>query len=250
MNETIWLNDQWGFTENYSEAFAAGEACDTVEVRLPHTVKETPFHYFDDRIYQMVCGYRRLLFAPESWRGRHVLLNIGAAGHSAEVYVNGRKAAEHGCGYTAFCVDLSGFLEYGEKNLLVIRVDSREQQNIPPFGFVIDYMTYGGLYREVSLEIKEENYLEDVFECLKDAGVTCITYMPTRNTPAQLERLRPRRPRCAEVWRAARRLVATDAAGVLARLERRPAAHRLHHASFLVQQDEIDRHARGRFKEH
>ncbi len=163
MNETIWLNDQWGFTENYSEAFAAGEACDTVEVRLPHTVKETPFHYFDDRIYQMVCGYRRLLFAPESWRGRHVLLNIGAAGHSAEVYVNGRKAAEHGCGYTAFCVDLSGFLEYGEKNLLVIRVDSREQQNIPPFGFVIDYMTYGGLYREVSLEIKEENYLEDVF---------------------------------------------------------------------------------------
>ena len=163
MNETIWLNDQWEFTENYSEAFAAGEACDTVEVRLPHTVKETPFHYFDDRIYQMVCGYRRLLFAPESWRGRHVLLNIGAAGHSAEVYVNGRKAAEHGCGYTAFCVDLSEFLKYGEKNLLVIRVDSREQQNIPPFGFVIDYMTYGGLYREVSLEIKEENYLEDVF---------------------------------------------------------------------------------------
>ena len=36
----------------------------------------------------------------------------------------------------------------------------------------------------------EDDYLEDVFECLKDAGVTCITYMPTRNTPAQLERLR------------------------------------------------------------
>ncbi len=36
----------------------------------------------------------------------------------------------------------------------------------------------------------EDDYLEDVFECLKDAGVSCITYMPTRNTPQQLERLR------------------------------------------------------------
>ena len=36
----------------------------------------------------------------------------------------------------------------------------------------------------------EDDYLEDVFECLKDAGVKCVTYMPTRNTPQQLERLR------------------------------------------------------------
>ena len=36
----------------------------------------------------------------------------------------------------------------------------------------------------------EDDYLEDVFECLKEEGVTSVTYMPTRNTPAQLERLR------------------------------------------------------------
>ena len=36
----------------------------------------------------------------------------------------------------------------------------------------------------------EDDYLEDVFECLKEEGVTAVTYMPTRNTPAQLERLR------------------------------------------------------------
>ena len=36
----------------------------------------------------------------------------------------------------------------------------------------------------------EDDYLEEVFECLKTAGVKCVTYMPTRNTPAQLERLR------------------------------------------------------------
>lgn len=36
----------------------------------------------------------------------------------------------------------------------------------------------------------EDDYLEDLFECLKEEGVKAITYMPTRNTPAQLERLR------------------------------------------------------------
>ena len=36
----------------------------------------------------------------------------------------------------------------------------------------------------------EDDYLEDVFECLKEEGVTAVTYMPTRNTPQQLERLR------------------------------------------------------------
>ena len=36
----------------------------------------------------------------------------------------------------------------------------------------------------------EDDYLDDVFECLKEEGVKTVTYMPTRNTPAQLERLR------------------------------------------------------------
>ena len=36
----------------------------------------------------------------------------------------------------------------------------------------------------------EDDYLDDVFECLKEEGVTAVTYMPTRNSQAQLERLR------------------------------------------------------------
>ena len=36
----------------------------------------------------------------------------------------------------------------------------------------------------------EDDYLDDVFECLKEEGVKAVTYMPTRNTGAQLERLR------------------------------------------------------------
>ncbi|MBQ3556270.1 MAG: PHP domain-containing protein [Oscillospiraceae bacterium] len=36
----------------------------------------------------------------------------------------------------------------------------------------------------------EDDYLEDVFLCLQEEGVKAVTYMPTRNTPEQLERLR------------------------------------------------------------
>ncbi len=36
----------------------------------------------------------------------------------------------------------------------------------------------------------EDAYLEDVFRCLKEAGVPAVTYMPTRNTRAQITRLR------------------------------------------------------------
>ncbi len=36
----------------------------------------------------------------------------------------------------------------------------------------------------------EDDYLDDVFKCLKEEGVRAVTYMPTRNTPEQLTRLR------------------------------------------------------------
>ena len=36
----------------------------------------------------------------------------------------------------------------------------------------------------------EDDYLDELFECLKEEGVKAVTYMPTRNTPAQLQRLR------------------------------------------------------------
>ena len=36
----------------------------------------------------------------------------------------------------------------------------------------------------------EDDYIEEVFDCLKDAGVKAVTYMPTRNSMEQLTKLR------------------------------------------------------------
>ena len=160
----IPLNRHWTFTASCSDAFLAGEHVpDEREAELPHTCAETPYDYFDEGIYQMVCGYRRKLEIPEAWSGKRIFLHIGAAAHSAEVFINGKKLAEHHCGYTAFSVELTDALIPGSDASLVIRVDSRESQDIPPFGYVIDYMTYGGLYREAWLEVHEQSFIEDVF---------------------------------------------------------------------------------------
>lgn len=165
MPDKIYLNDGWKFTEEFSEQLLSWEyEYEKLKtVRLPHTVKETPLHYFDEHVYQMVSGYRKIVEVPADWKGKHILLTIDGAAHESEVYWNGQKIGEHHCGYTTFTIDISDVAIYGDKNVLVIKVDSREDRNIPPFGFVIDYMTYGGLYREVWLEAKNDTYLEDVF---------------------------------------------------------------------------------------
>ncbi len=165
MTKRIDLNRDWKFTENYDD-FSAAET-----VSLPHTCRETPYDYFDESIYQMVCGYRRTLHIPEEWSGKRVFLCAGAAGHSAEVFVDGVKLGEHHCGYTAFRVELTQALTPGRDAELSIKVDTRETLDQPPFGYVIDYMTYGGLYREVWLEVTEQTYLEDVFVRPATSGV-------------------------------------------------------------------------------
>lgn len=165
MTHRFYLNDDWLFTEQFEDSLAAPEYPENTlqPVRLPHTCKETPFHYFDESLYQMVSGYRRHLLIPKDWQGKQILLTFEGAAHDSTVFCNGKKVGEHHCGYTAFTVDLTDNVLYGQDNLLCVRLDSRENLNVPPFGYVIDYMTYGGIYRDVRLEVKEKVSLSDIF---------------------------------------------------------------------------------------
>ena len=158
-------NDGWLFCPTFDPALVRPE-CTGLElesVRIPHTVKALPYNYCNENDHQRLCGYRREFFAPAEWAGRTVLLTFGAIAHDATVFCNGRRLFHHGCGYTAFTVDLTSALHPGKKNVVAVRCDSREDLNIPPFGGSIDYLTYGGIYRAVSLDIKEPAYLRDVF---------------------------------------------------------------------------------------
>lgn len=154
---TISFNNDWLFTDNFEAGFENAEP-----VRLPHTACEIPYNYIDCNDYQMLCGYKKSFFAPDDWCGKRILLRLDGAAHVATVYCNGHEAAHHACGYTAFTADLTDYIKLGEQNTVTVRLDTRESLNIPPFGFVIDYLCYGGLYREAFLEVRNNCYIKAV----------------------------------------------------------------------------------------
>lgn len=161
----IYLNEGWKFTEEYSDDLLLCGIHDSglKDVRLPHTCKELPYNYFDENDYQMISGYRRIIHVPEEWAGKRVLFTCEGAGHKTVMYINGQEVHTHNCGYTAFTVDITKYMLIGQDNVVVLKVDSRETLNVPPFGFVIDYMTFGGVYREVYLDVVENTYIVDAF---------------------------------------------------------------------------------------
>ena len=169
------LCNGWEFTENWTESFAAGEGA-FAQVRLPHTVKEVPLHHVDHESYQMICGYRRNLNVTEEMKNKRLFLQFDGAGHIATVYVNGRELATHRCGYTAFRVEVTEVVQPGD-NLVAVKLDTTENGSVPPFGFVIDYLCYGGLYREVWLDVKEKSYIEDLYITTPD--LTTLKIRPT-----------------------------------------------------------------------
>ena len=161
------LCNGWEFTPTFTEEFlqggGAGEA-----VRLPHTVAQLPLHYADHNAYQMICGYRKTLPVGEELRGKRLFLQFDGAAHIATVYVNGVQVGHHRTGYTAFRVEITDVVTYGADNQICVKLDTTENPEVPPFGFVIDYLTYGGLYREVWLDVREASFVEDVFVTTPD----------------------------------------------------------------------------------
>ena len=177
MGKKIFLNRDWKFWEKFQDDMIRkkmeGGAC----VSIPHTCRETPFHYFDESTYQMISAYQRVFIPEDSWSNHVVLLTFEGVAHEADVYLNGEHVGASHTGYTAFTIDISRYLKYGEENLLTVKVNSNEDINQPPFGFVVDYMTYGGIYRDVYFTIENSVYIEDIFyqpsmESVRTAGLT------------------------------------------------------------------------------
>lgn len=176
MKHIPW-NDGWYSTPHYEPRLAALEAPEEglAAVRLPHTVTMLPFNEFSEQMYQTVSGYLRFFTPPEEWRGKRVRAVFEGAAHFAKVYLNGALLAQHGCGYTAFTAELTDHLRWGEPNNLTVELDSRETLDVPPFGNVIDYLTYGGLYREVYLEVGGPAFIDDL--CVRadmDGSLRCL----------------------------------------------------------------------------
>lgn len=168
-----YINNSWQYTEKFDKQILSSKKTDIklklAQVDIPHTVAETPLNYFDESVYQKVSGYRKTFKTMASWKNRRVFITFEGAAHEATVYLNGKLLGTHSCGYTAFTFEMTDFLlPAGKENVLAVKLDSRETLDVPPFGFVIDYMTYGGIYRDVYIEDKSDVFIDDVFVTTKE----------------------------------------------------------------------------------
>lgn len=141
------------------------------EVTIPHTNKQLPWHGFDDQEYEFISAYRRRFRLPPGVRGRRVFVDFGGVMTAATVFINGHNLGEYRGGFNTFSFELTRYLDWNNQNILAVKVDSTERQDIPPFfkndrppfNGEIDYMTFGGIYREVSLRVVAPLFIENVF---------------------------------------------------------------------------------------
>ena len=168
------LNNNWEYIDQWSDTFIRDGAADNV-VRIPHTVQELPLHYANSDSYQKVVGYRKKLTFDSSLKDRRHFIRFDGSAHETTVYFNGKELYVHSCGYTAFIVELTDYILFEQENILTVKVDSRESLNTPPFGFVIDYLTYGGIYRNVWLYDKPTYFIKDVFVQTKTLDTVSVS---------------------------------------------------------------------------
>ncbi len=136
-------------------------------VTLPHANVVLPHHNFDNAEYQFISTYRRRFTPPELEPGQRLFVDFEGAMIASTVALNGVRLGEYRGGFTPFSFDLTDQLVPGE-NLLTVHLDSRERTDIPPYGFVVDYLTFGGIYREVALRVVDACHIEDVFVQTRD----------------------------------------------------------------------------------
>ena len=138
------------------------------QVVIPHTNVPLPWHGFDEKTYEFVSLYRRRFKLPPEARGKHVFVDFEGVMTASTVWINGTRLGEYKGGYTPFSFELTPHLDFDGENVLAVDVDSTERPDIPPFGYEIDYLTFGGIYREVSLRVVPATFIENIFVRPKD----------------------------------------------------------------------------------
>lgn len=145
---------------------------DFESITIPHSNKIFPWHNFHDEEYQFISTYRKRFTLPEARQGRRIYLDFEGVMTATTVTINGHTFEEHKGGFTPFSYDITDYLNEDGENLLEVSVDSRERGDIPPHGGQVDYLVFGGIYRDVNLRYVEPVHITNVrvqtFDVLTD----------------------------------------------------------------------------------
>ncbi len=155
------INFDWLYSTDFKEAYKTSLIQGGTKVDIPHTNIELPVNCINEKQYQFTSTYQKVLHFDKSQLEKRIFFYFEGCAHWSEVYLNGSLLGIHKCGYTPFEFEATGAKD-GE-NLLTVVVNSSEELNTPPFGKVIDFLTFGGMYREAEIRFKTKNYIQDVY---------------------------------------------------------------------------------------
>ena len=126
-----------------------------------------------EHYYRGLGGYRKRFALLESACGKRIFVEFGAANTVAEVYVHGNFAGRHEGGYSAFRLDITGFVHASGENLICVKVNNAPTDYIPPITDQGDFTKMGGLYRNVRLIVVPDLHID-----LMDYGSSGVYVTP------------------------------------------------------------------------
>jgi beta-galactosidase len=141
-------------------------------VSLPHSEQ-----VFDAKLSgfkeggRSVGWYRRALDIPDQWLGRKkVFLEFRGVMQTTRLWVNGKHAGAYAVsGFDSFDFDITDYVKQG-RNMIAVEVDDRVNRDTPPDGRTMDYILFGGIYRDVFLHATDLMHLTFPWEG-RQAGV-------------------------------------------------------------------------------
>ena len=156
------LNFGWSFIDDYKEDYLEKLPENKTTIDIPHSAIKVPYNYFNELDYQHLFTYEKIFDLEEQLHNRIHILHFAGLMVKAHVYLNGVDLGIHYSGYVPIDIDVTSAIKQKNNRLLVI-VDGSEDENCPPFGYAVDYLTFAGIYREVEIISHLNTYIRDIY---------------------------------------------------------------------------------------
>ena len=125
------------------------------DVTIPHTWNAIDMQNDKNYFYAGEAFYKKTYRPDASMKDKRIFLNFEGVASVAELYVNGTFAGNHKGGYSAFTIEISKLLKFGEDNEILLKVDNSSRPDVVPINHTL-FGVYGGMYRPVHLIITEK----------------------------------------------------------------------------------------------
>ena len=169
------LNFSWKFVPDFQSAYLKKFPEKYQEINIPHNAFEVPYNYFNENDYQKVVTYEKVFDIENFNKNRRYFIRFDGFMVQAHIYLNNEDLGNHISVYNPVEIEISKFAKEKDNRLVVV-LDTREDKDIPPFGFALDYVTYSGIYREVYLIDEPQTYLRNIYVHGDSKGNVDIIY--------------------------------------------------------------------------